>query len=208
MRKQKKLFMNNLYTRNELSSFVKKEINEDNIMNTNNLIINELAKLSEHYSKDYEYAVVRHNLYNNLCIGKIMNGYIKEYISVNSTIEYYFKGWVNRIHELRDSVQQQIKQYNDSHWEGDPCPLCNQPLYDKHVDHVIPFNKLVEDWLVIHNLDIEKFSKLSDVDRQLLCKDFSDYHFKHAKLRYLCKHCNLSRKKRDLPNYSDLTKTG
>lgn len=188
--------MNNLYTRSELTKLVRSVFIEENIMNTTNLIVNELSKLSPYYEEEYSYAPVKHKDYNNICLGKIKGNTIVDYISYHHTIEYYFKGWINRTQELRDIISPQIKHYRNTHCELDNCKLCGKSMKDAQVDHEIPFKVLVDDWLITHNLDIESFSKLSDVQRQLLCKDFSDYHLKHAKLRYLCKHCNLTRPKK------------
>lgn len=205
MKRVKKLFLGNLYTKTEFTKLIKKEIRIDNIMNTTNPIINEFIKHSEHYKEfdengnRYLYGVVKNENYShtqqiNLCIGRIKDNCVEKYISVNSTIELFFNGWINRTSELRTIVQQQIDNYRYNTWSPDKCELCKKPSQEYHVDHIVFFNKLVEDWLISHNLDIQSYSKLPEVERQKLCKDFSSYHQKHAKLRLICKHCNLIRK--------------
>ena len=86
------------------------------------------------------------------------------------------------------------------------CSQCRSEK-DPHVDHIIHFKKLKKDFLKKCNTDSIKipknFSQLND-GSNLTCflkednyfeKLWFEYHAKFAKLRILCKECNLQRNK-------------
>lgn len=104
---------------------------------------------------------------------------------------------------LRTVINPQIQEYKKANKNITNCPICNKILnYDNtHVDHIIHFAKLVDDFTKINKIKIP--SKYDQTDKNTKCftqKDkhigllFYDYHFKNADLRIICDTCNLTRK--------------
>jgi hypothetical protein len=105
---------------------------------------------------------------------------------------------------LRYSIEDQIKEYRDSVCI-DKCMLCNEYINnDINIDHIIHFEKLVNDFHSSIMLKIPiKFDDANDnSNRQKFKKEDSDYenawkeyHKNNSKLRVLCQSCNLRREK-------------
>ena len=102
-------------------------------------------------------------------------------------------------HCLRAIIQPQIEEFRSATELPDTCPMCNEPMKDPHIDHIIPFCQLLTDFLreqhiTVNDIEIErevgKEKKLKDVE---LGKKFYEYHKQHAQLRYLCSKCNIKR---------------
>jgi hypothetical protein len=107
---------------------------------------------------------------------------------------------------LRHSILKQICDFRSS-CDATICEACNVSLSDSsfHVDHVVHFSKLVEDFL-------EKYKGAFDIPVQYdkeprtyltmfrdedvkIANLFQEYHLHHASLRILCARCNLTRAK-------------
>lgn len=106
---------------------------------------------------------------------------------------------------LRQCISYQIKDFRYTS-DLSYCNECNCSLYDKviHIDHVIHFIKLIEDFMelnkeiIIPNEYIKKditFQTMFTDDDKWIGEAFETYHLQHAKLRVLCEKCNLTRKK-------------
>ena len=105
---------------------------------------------------------------------------------------------------LRYSIEDQIKEYRDSVCI-DKCMLCNEYINnDINIDHIIHFEKLVNDFHSSIMLKIPiKFDDANDnSNRRKFKKEDSDYenawkeyHKNNSKLRVLCQSCNLRREK-------------
>lgn len=107
---------------------------------------------------------------------------------------------------MRDAIMHQIfdfKKNNKFEKCGNPSCVCPRDIADEHVDHIIPFTQLVEDFLKNNNLKVPQFfdcvpgtSILAFKSQDILFQNaWKDYHLRNAKLRYLCKTCNLKRSK-------------
>jgi hypothetical protein len=107
---------------------------------------------------------------------------------------------------LRHSVSNQISDYRSSS-NATSCEECHVSLLDKayHVDHIVHFAKLVEDFLEEYkgSFDIPVkydkepltyLTKFRQEDR-MIADLFQEYHLHHALLRILCVKCNLTRGK-------------
>lgn len=105
---------------------------------------------------------------------------------------------------LRYSIQNQIFDFRNNN-NTDFCDLCKKPTDGiLHIDHVVEFHKLVDDFhrqttylLPTEFEDVKDGTnrcKITNKDKKYE-KQFQLYHQKHAILRPLCKHCNLSRNK-------------
>ena len=85
------------------------------------------------------------------------------------------------------------------------CELCKCPLNGCfHIDHVIHFQQLVDDFLKISTLHVPThFMECDDGTHRhtffpsdnAIAEEFSDYHRRNAVLRMVCPTCNLSRPK-------------
>ena len=120
---------------------------------------------------------------------------------------------------LRNSVKDQVLEFRaaQANVAGSACPTCNRPiapslarpsaLHKKtdsfHVDHVVHFAKLVEDFMEEHKgafevpvqYDKEPGSLLTifTASDAAIADMFREYHLHHAQLRALCVACNLTR---------------
>ena len=108
---------------------------------------------------------------------------------------------------LRYSIQEQIIEYKNN-VIIENCMLCQKVLCngDIHVDHIIHFEKIANDFLNISlknrhtpttfdnsndNSNRKKFKK-EDIQFE---NDWKIYHKKNSNLRLVCKKCNLTREK-------------
>jgi hypothetical protein len=126
---------------------------------------------------------------------------------------------------LRNSVKDQVLDFRAAQTNA-ACPLCNRPIAPTdwrpvpeslrfprrqvdsfHVDHVVHFAKLVEDFMeenkgtIVAPIQYDKEPRtlltiFTESDAALADR-FREYHFHHAQLRALCVACNLTR-----PNHS------
>jgi hypothetical protein len=107
---------------------------------------------------------------------------------------------------LRHSISNQISDFRAS-TNITICEICNESLLDNpfHVDHIVHFAKLVDDFLVEYkgSFDIPVYydkqartylTTFRDEDK-MISDLFQEYHFRHASLRLLCVKCNLTREK-------------
>lgn len=109
---------------------------------------------------------------------------------------------VNKVSQAgRITVDPQIKEFRkNNHLNiNDICPVKGIKLgYDAEVDHVIPFNKLLKNFITVSDMTIDELSKYVYFDK---CSEkrqlkepyktmWYDYHKNNAKLRYLSKEGN------------------
>ena len=118
---------------------------------------------------------------------------------------------------LRNSVKEQVLDFRAAQTNA-ACPTCNRPIAPTdyrpvpapckqvdsfHVDHVVHFAKLVEDFMEENKGTIVPPVQYDKEPRTLLtiftesdaaiADRFREYHFHHAQLRALCVACNLTR---------------
>lgn len=84
------------------------------------------------------------------------------------------------------------------------CSLCQEKITKCHIDHVIHFQKIVDDFMKIYKFDIPTQYDIVNDGSNRICftnRDknihdaFYNYHKNYAVLRVLCENCNLTRKK-------------
>tara|TARA_B110001469_G_C9517430_1_gene257648 strand:- start:54 stop:698 length:645 start_codon:yes stop_codon:yes gene_type:complete len=109
---------------------------------------------------------------------------------------------VNKVSQAgRLTIEPQIKDFrkNNKLNINDICPVKGIKLgYDAEVDHVIPFNKLLKNFISVSNITIDGLSKFVYFDKcseKRLFKEpyktlWYDYHKNNAELRYLSKEGN------------------
>jgi hypothetical protein len=107
---------------------------------------------------------------------------------------------------LRYSIDEQIYEYKKN-VSLDMCSLCLEYCHNNggiHVDHVIHFEKLVEDFNSTCGINIPNiFDNASDGSNRRAFKDddseymnaWLEFHKNNAILRILCRACNLKREK-------------
>lgn len=112
---------------------------------------------------------------------------------------------------MRQCISSQITAYRSSIKSLDNnqiekeymCTICNKPSCHIHIDHVIHFEKIVQDFLEQWKGNIpSSFSFEQNTNRtmfkvidQSFSTAFSEYHFNKAILRITCASCNLTREK-------------
>lgn len=104
---------------------------------------------------------------------------------------------------FRVCVEDQITHFRSTN-DTSKCSICNSYNIKTHIDHVVHFQKLVEEFLQTYNGKLpSKFDTINDnsnrccfmdIDNQL-SKAFYYYHKENASLRVLCENCNLRREK-------------
>ena len=106
---------------------------------------------------------------------------------------------------LRYSICNQIIIFKQNA-KTDKCDMCNVELNatDVHVDHVVHFEKIVSDFLVLHpEIQMPRIyaNDIRTVHEQFHPVDawigvlFEAYHLQNAVLRVVCVNCNLTRPK-------------
>jgi len=111
---------------------------------------------------------------------------------------------------LRGLIRDQITEYRDRFFEG-CCAVCAEPirLANCHVDHIPPmtFQRLVADWLFTVRLTADDISIRASAGYEVwsrledgaLEQSWQEYHAINARLRCVCKNCNLSTIRRPPP---------
>ena len=102
---------------------------------------------------------------------------------------------------LRSSIQQQIMNYKNS--TSHKCVKCN--INADHVDHINHFELLTDMFLKKYNKNLipSDFDDMTDGSGRrcfkskdnIFEKEWQEFHKNNAKLRILCKKCNLTRPK-------------
>ena len=101
---------------------------------------------------------------------------------------------------MRAVIQRQIEEFRRNNIVPETCPICCAVMSEVHIDHIVPFCKLLADFLSKESLTFDDIEIVREVGKNKRLKDeelgkrFADYHQQHAKLRYLCAHCNITRK--------------
>lgn len=112
----------------------------------------------------------------------------------------------------RTAVHDQIMMFRQS-CQGivKTCCLSGSPINiqtDTHVDHIIPFDTLVHDFITQENIDVEVLQYTDDIhptDCRIteflpnsdLKKKFADFHRRKASLRLVTANANLTRKRKE-----------
>jgi hypothetical protein len=105
---------------------------------------------------------------------------------------------------LRFEVEEQVNEWKREHpWKrGAICPLTGQVMKkaESEVDHVVPFAKIVDDFLLAYNLEITDLEIGFDcqisrwfLKNSRLRENWREYHTRHAELRYVSKQANKQR---------------
>jgi hypothetical protein len=104
---------------------------------------------------------------------------------------------------LRHTIDSQIKEYKNNN-DTSYCDECkNKTGNDLHIDHVIQFKQLVNDFNKSRTDIPTEFDDAYDLPGRKIFKSLDSkyenewkiYHRENAILRPLCRQCNLSRKK-------------
>jgi len=103
---------------------------------------------------------------------------------------------------LRSSIQEQIMFYKKNNTLQE-CGICN--INGDHVDHINHFELLTDMFLKNHNKNLIPFDfdvmtdgsgrRCFKSKDNIFEKEWKEFHKKNAKLRILCKECNLTRPK-------------
>lgn len=107
---------------------------------------------------------------------------------------------------LRQSIYEQIIEFKISKNNQKNCLLCNCKITpeNNHIDHIIPFENLVNDFLKINDIKIpENYGHNKKANCSILNNNdkwigdlFSKYHLEKAQLRKICLKCNIGRNKK------------
>jgi 5-methylcytosine-specific restriction endonuclease McrA len=104
---------------------------------------------------------------------------------------------------MRQAIAPQTKYFKDTFFGSmlEPCPLCQSHASDWHVDHITPFKNLATHFIgervAPRDFDFSTehgYPTFLPEDKDFE-KAWADFHQEHARLRLICKPCNL--KKRD-----------
>lgn len=103
---------------------------------------------------------------------------------------------------LRYSIEDQIQLFKKTN-NIDKCTLCGKSTNRKpHVDHIIHFEKLIQDFNSTNGMAIPtQFNESNDgtnrknftPEDELYANAWKEYHKNNAQLRILCSKCNLTR---------------
>jgi hypothetical protein len=107
---------------------------------------------------------------------------------------------------LRYSIEEQITEFKSKNIMNNIlCELCKNSIHDLHIDHVILFQTIINNFHKINTYPIPiLFEKINDGTNRIKFKDsdkeyenfFKKYHKENAILRPLCATCNLKRSKK------------
>lgn len=108
----------------------------------------------------------------------------------------------NLICAMRESISQQIINFKEANFNG-ICEICNKNISNCHIDHVVHFKKISNDFLKEYkgNIPISFDSCPKTYRAKFKVEDISfknswnSYHLNNATLRCACESCNLKRTK-------------
>jgi 5-methylcytosine-specific restriction endonuclease McrA len=103
---------------------------------------------------------------------------------------------------LRNEIFYQINDFKET-VDLSICTLCTKLTTEIHIDHIIHFSKLVDDFISINKIKIpnnylkplNSFILKFNSEDQWIGDLFKEYHLNNASLRVLCAKCNLTRTK-------------
>jgi len=192
------------YTRNILKN------NLGRIITKNDKLFNYLLCMVEmHTDRDEKIGagidsfIIKLNNYNNIAL--YINRIDNTKIDISWKYVCQFKprnSNHNLISALRNSINYQICEYRSKNSDKLICELC-QSKNNIHIDHIIHFQKIREDFINSTRLTIpEKFDDCPNTHQAVFKykdlefrKQWAKYHKENATLRPLCRDCNLSRPK-------------
>ena len=106
----------------------------------------------------------------------------------------------------RAEIEDQVVHFRESIFAGSSVRLCaltgaSITRHESHIDHIVPFNKLVEAFTANFSLDVAtvKYTGWDDGAARMrfadpvLAKQWSDFHREKAELRITAKSANLQR---------------
>jgi hypothetical protein len=105
---------------------------------------------------------------------------------------------------LRVSIEDQIKAFRRRPTtDTSVCAICSNPVEAYHVDHVITFKRLVDDFIATYTDFVypqnHEYEECNDGTNQYRLTDkvlesaFQSHHLEKATLRITCARCNLTR---------------
>lgn len=110
--------------------------------------------------------------------------------------------------QCRWLVHRQILEFRNLHFAG-RCDLCGDTITECHVDHIPPdtFDRLLRGWLRVMRLEADQITILgspgyeqpSYFEDDVLTQEWIEYHSLNARLRCLCRRCNLSTLRKSSP---------
>jgi len=106
---------------------------------------------------------------------------------------------------LRQCISSQIWDFKCKTKHILHCEMCEDLLQDKHIDHVIHFQKLKDDFVKLHSIEIPSeydeepitYFRMFKSNDKWIGDSFYKYHEENATLRVVCPDCNLRRPKMD-----------
>lgn len=198
-KKETTIYIQQLVARNHFKNI---KYNDDDFY-----VLNDLIKLHPKYKEKIgdgieHFHIKKHPKYIHYCIWIKQKN--KEELVSFSWNECLKKNKTTPIQDfkkaLRITIEPQIINFKNS-IEDKKCELCSSKE-NIHVDHIIHFEKLIEDFLKINRENIpilfykNKLLDLEFKEEDLIIKNnWYNFHLENATLRLLCQTCNLSRPK-------------
>jgi hypothetical protein len=192
-------------TQKALTEYIKNKIYSTGETNeTNDLFFYELIKRHPNYTKKIQNMKslgIEKCFPNNLRLFILNNDDTITEISWYNCISGKPKPLIQTFKSaLRTSIEEQIYQYKIMNTPA-ICDLCNNE--SEHIDHINHFDGIANDFINKYSIIIptEYTKKLNTFHTAFFDKDndikvlFQEYHKEVAKLRPLCKNCNLTRPK-------------
>lgn len=135
------------------------------------------------------------------CFVVVSKDLIKDARSVDKCFNGYNK--LNNVKKcFREIIEPQIQTWRKENTKPNECPKCHKQkseITDWHIDHIKPFSTLLNEFLTLNNLEIDKIDIKRKVgenptitDTNIINKWF-EYHQEHARLQYLCSNCNIEK---------------
>lgn len=122
----------------------------------------------------------------------------ENYVSVKTCIKgKYDASHVKKV--FRRAILPQINAFIKTHDIPELCPSCHQYCERFEVDHVHPFNHILNDFVHENHIDLNSIKtiqhqSLPDFEDDELKNKWIKYHEEHAQLQYLCSKCNNKKK--------------
>jgi len=116
------------------------------------------------------------------------------------------KDVTNTKQAFRYEISPQILNFKNQLPSIVDCGICKKEvnLNECHIDHIILFKKLRDDWCKINKINIKGTIELTEngclysLKDRIMAESWRQYHKEHCTLRPACIKCNLSRGSRDI----------
>ena len=200
MSKEIKIVDKTFKNKTQLTKYIKDYLKNNNMIQFEDYeFFKALASQHPRGLKENETVIIAPNTqygktYNNITIVKSNGTY--DYYSYDACINGYNHNYDIKSY-LRKIIYPDIEEFKINNIKPNICELCGNYSDEFEVDHIILFNDLVNQFMNKYNININDIKiENKQIINDIINNEFPKFHHENAKLRWICKKCNQTQKKK------------